>query len=68
MDKKPQTNTPNQNITHITAIYGLISQVNEHIEAIQAETPFERGEKNNALEILNLWQKMELVALKEAFE
>ena len=60
--------TNNENIVHINAIEGLMSQVNEHLVDIKPEYPKQEKAVSAALEEVDLFQKTTLYILRTLCE
>ena len=58
----------NKNIAHINSIEGLLSQVNEHLDQLEPENPEQYKSKSQAIEEIDLYQKMTLYKMRSLFE
>lgn len=64
-----KTNNANTNLfVHIAAIEGLTVQINEHLNALPAESVEQYKIKAQAMQNLANWQKTDLHALRKAYE
>lgn len=61
-------NNVNPNITHVTIIEGLISQVSGHLEAINAQNTDQYAKKNDARMLIAEFQVKQLFSLRRVFE
>ncbi len=63
-----QSNDANTNISHITAIEGLVTMVNDHLEALTVESTKHHAAKFEAIQALDEWQKVDLRKLRVIYE
>lgn len=58
----------NENIAHINIIEGLLSQVNYHLRNITPENPEQHTSKDQAIEEIDLFQKITIFKMRNLFE
>ncbi len=63
-----KTTDVNPNITHVTIIEGLVSQISGHLEAINAQNVDQHARINNARMLIAEFQAKQLFKLRCAFE
>ena len=59
---------PNQNIVQVNIIESLASDINGHLQALAAKNSKQQKHKNEAVKVLDKWQRKELFHLRKAFE
>ncbi|KKK92033.1 hypothetical protein LCGC14_2706960 [marine sediment metagenome] len=63
-----ENNNVNSNITHVTIVEGLISQVTGHLEAINPQTDVQKVLKADVQEEIAGFRDIGLFELRKAFE
>jgi len=61
-------NNANTNLMHVDAVEGLAMQINEHLDALIADTVEQHEIKEQAIKNLAEWQKIDLHDLRRAYE
>ena len=68
MDYMNTNNNANTNIIEITAIYGLLTQINYHLSKLDVGITEQQRLKLEAVDVLKNWQNVQLHALRGVFE